>query len=267
MKKFYSLFQNSSQWSPEEIQNTPKIFWSVSQKPYYRPISLFSDGYRQTPRWIQTAGQLTKPELYIFTCLMSSDRLRGLVGSFETGCIHYDGTTQIIVESYTRIHLDRENYHYEINNNFFTGDPQDFNSQTSIGCDGIFANLLLVDLSTGYSERAKLLYLFCENINFYQQVVQSGCVKLIHLATVSQGLGRGNCGQGIIDFTLGQPQYNPAEPFPDIQTFCVPNETPELGILQDRYILRQIYPTDGPMIPYSWYPDGYTIPFRRVRLR
>ena len=199
---FRSLFQQPHGL----VHEKPSILWYASGEWDWFPLVGFSVGFRS--KLSPEIRALSKPDLFIYTCL-GFDVPERIADTFLcSGVLFEDEKTLIKCMKPRRLRIDRARYGYSICADFVETFGKDLDPLNVLAFDAISAQVRLIDKQSGYQEDLDLLYIFGENINFFNSVVRKGRVEVAHLCAIREGCGFGGGRRSIIEHVY---QLNPQD--------------------------------------------------------
>lgn len=185
-----------------------RVLWYASAGDDMRPLVFFSDHFQNLVRAQRenTVELVPKPDLFVFTCLDYSGGhpIRSSVGK----TLYRDRRTEITVLSQETIQLNRQRFPFVKGYAFFGEDPRRGRPN---GIDGVLLRVEVQSHQYGVREEHQLLYLFHENIHFWDTwIIGSGFFapdKLVldTLVCSREGLGMGGCSRSALIHWLEMP--------------------------------------------------------------
>ena len=202
------------------LRDGPKnVLWYPSAGEDLRPLFFFSDAFNHIVRAKResTVDIPQKPDLFIFTSLCHNQRfwpsriLEAAEFNFlsrgQHSKIYEDRRSTIRVMNHTTVYMNRKKHPFVKGYATFGADPREYHRP-----DGYWLELELTSKKfPEVKERIKLLYLFHENIHFWDSwIVGSGLfvpekLRLQSLVCSREGLGFGGCERSALIHWLEMP--------------------------------------------------------------
>lgn len=194
----------------DEHDRQPTALWYPSAGPDVRPMVFFSNGFQELVRKPRPSTNIipNKPDLFIFTSLpFSLTEHYSSRSSRKPSVLFEHGSTILCIEDVEELYMDREKHPFVKGYATFGKDPR-----TEGAPDGLWMTLRLRShMHSNLNEKIQLLYLFHENVHFWDEWIIGGGLfgsaklKLETLVFSREGIALGGCERSSLVHWLEMP--------------------------------------------------------------